>query len=279
MNANSNTLQEALESHIQRAIEAKQRLDFSRMDEGSDLPADFRQTRAFSDVISAIAMGQRIRANLVLITGQNGGGKTTALKVFGEVRPEAVYWEARAGYTPKHVLQDIVAKLPVTTGEGWRLQTSAAVNYLREHPHVFLLDEAQRLNYASLDLLKYVADNSGSMFVLSASNSLATRIERWPDISSRCPVRVEVRPIELDEFLELWQADGWSLDALREVHRLSRGVMRTIKAIFLVLTDYMDSAALNTRGDISRLDIGAAHVRAIASGVVSHPPPVLARAK
>lgn len=266
MNRNKNP--ETLRDLIERAVERKRTIDLSRVEASDGLPADFRHTRAFEEIIGAIALGQRIRANLVLITGQNGGGKTTALRVYGKSVPEAVYWEARAGYEPKHVLQDIIAQLPIATGEGWRLQTSAAVEYLREKPRVFLLDEAQRLNYASLDLLKYIADNSGSMFVLSASNSLATRIEKWPDISSRCPVRIEVRPMQLDEFLEIYQVEGWSLEALTEIHRLSRGVMRTIQALFLVINDHLETLALETREEFSRLDVTAAHVRVIAAGVV-----------
>lgn len=258
----------ALSELVQKVMERKRVIDLSRIDTTDGLPADFKPTRAFEEIINAIALGKRINANLVLITGQNGGGKTTALKVYTQTFPSAVYWEARAGYEPKHVLQDILSQLPVTTGEGWRLQTSAAIEYLTDHPQVFLLDEAQRLNYASLDLLKYIADNSGSMFVLSASSSLATRIDKWPDIASRCPVRIEVRPVQLDEFVELYQNEGWSLEALQEIHRLSRGVMRTIKALFLVITDHLETMELESGRRLSRLDVAAAHVRVIAAGVV-----------
>lgn len=230
------------------------------------MPRDFRQTRTFDEILWAITTGQRIAANLVLITGQNGGGKTTALRLFAVTAPRAVYFEARAGYEPKHLLADILKALPVATGEGWRLQTSAAIAYLREHPHVFLIDEAQRLNYACLDLLKYVADNSGSTCVLSASSSLAVRIERWPDIASRCPVRLEVQPISLEEFVELWQVDGWSLEVLQEIHRVSKGVMRTIRYLFVVLEDSLRGDELHEA--MPRAEVTAGHVRAVAQSVV-----------
>lgn len=261
--------EQTLDQVIRDSEEQQRVVDFSRIEAADGIPPGFMRTRAFDEILRAIGLGKRLAANLVLITGQNGGGKTTALRVYAATFDKAVYWEARAGYEPKHVLSDVISKLPVRTGEGWRLQTSAAIEFLAEHPHVLLIDEAQRLNYASLDLLKYIADNSGSTFVLSASSSLATRIERWPDISSRCPVRVEVRPMELEEFVELHQADGWSLEVLQEVHRLSRGVMRTIKALFMVLADHIEAAEAATGRVVKRSDVHPSHVRLIASGVVS----------
>lgn len=259
----------ALERIIQEALEQRRVIDFGRVEASDGIPAGFRRTRAFDEILRGIALGKRLAANLVLITGQNGGGKTTALKVYSATFERAVYWEARAGYEPKHVLNDIIARLPLHAGEGWRLQTSAVIDYLAANPHTFLIDEAQRLNYPSLDLLKYVADNSGSTFVLSGSSSLATRIERWPDISSRCPVRVEVKPMQLEEFVELHQADGWSLEVLQEVHRLGRGVMRTMQALFLVLQDHIEVAEVATRRTVDRADVQPSHVRLIASGVVA----------
>lgn len=238
---------------------------------GTDLPADFKPTRTVEDVLRGISLGRRIHASLVLIAGQNGAGKTTALRWYAARHEDATYWEARAGYQPKHVLADIIRELPVRTGEGWRMQTSIAIEYLAAHPRVFLLDEAQRLNYDSLDLLKYVADNTGSMFVLSASPSLAARIDKWPDIASRCPVRVVVRPLELDEFVELFQADGFSLEVLRQVHRLSRGVLRTIRALMVILDEFI--VEFNAAGgkQLRRGDLTPGHVLELARMVVPVP--------
>jgi len=257
---------ERLREYMDGVIGRRPVIDFSRVEEDR-LPRDFRQTRTFDQILWAITTGQRIAANLVLITGQNGGGKTTALKLFAATTPSSAYFvEARAGYEPKHLLADIIRLLPVATGEGWRLQTSAAVAYLREHPHVLLIDEAQRLNYACLDLLKYLADNSGSTCVLSASSSLAVRIDRWPDIASRCPVRLEVQPITLEEFVELWQVDGWSLEVLQEIHRVSKGVMRTIHYVLVMLEDSLQGD--DSHSAVPRNAVTTSHVRAVAQSVV-----------
>lgn len=257
-----------LGTYIREAERRRLLVDVSRVEAAPGVPGGFRPTRTFNDIVAGIALGKRIGANLVLISGLNGAGKTTALRVYADATEATDFWEARAGYNAKAVLKDIAQLLPITMGEGWRLQTSAVIQYLVEHPRVFLIDEAQRLDYHSLDLLKYVADNTGSMFVLSASPSLATRIERWPDISSRCPVRVEVTAISVSEFVELWQNEGWSLDALEEIHKLSRGVMRTISALFRVLDDYRIAVAEASNDDVPRHVFGPEHVRRIAAGVV-----------
>lgn len=251
---------------VERALQSRPLIDFGSAEAVSVLPKGFRHTRAFDEIVFAIATGRRVEANLVLITGQNGGGKTTALKLFAATTPRSIYFEARAGYEPKHLLGDVIRPLPIAAGEGWRLQSSAALAYLRDQPHVILIDEAQRLNYACLDLLKYLADNSGSTCVLSASSSLATRIDRWPDISSRCPIRLEVKAIALEEFIELWQTDGWSLETLEEIHRVSRGVMRTIHYVVTLLENSLAGDA--SRQARPRSEATPAHVRAIAQVVV-----------
>lgn len=258
-----------LGAYIREAEKRRFALDLARLEAAPGTPDGFRPTKTFNDIVAAIAMGKRISANLVLITGLNGAGKTTALKVYAEATDDTYRWEAPAGYNAKSVLRDILRLLPVTVGEGWRLQTSTAIQYLQKRPLTFLIDEAQRLDYQSLDLLKYVADNTGSMFVLSASPSLATRIDKWPDISSRCPVRVEVTAIPLEEFVELWQNEGWSMEALEEIHKLSRGVMRTIAALFRVLDDYRVAVASTTDQTVPRGVFGPDHVRRIAAGVVA----------
>lgn len=261
--------QQDLEKLLSESIERQWQLDLRKFEEvGAELPAEFKKTRTFDQIVESIALGRRIQASLVLIHGQNGGGKTTALKAFAKVTPATIYWEVPSGMKPKHLIRDIIAQLPVSVGEGWRLQVSTVIDYLVDHPGIFLLDEAQRLDYSSLDLLKYLADNSGSMFVLAASPSLAKRIERWPDIASRCPVRLEVKSISLEEFVELYQVEGWTLDVLTEIHAASRGVMRTIRALFLVLDDHLATARAEGGEGITRSLIKPHHVRAIASGVV-----------
>lgn len=246
-------------------------VDFSARVGDEALPDGFKTTRAFDDILEGLALGRRIRASLVLVSGQNGAGKTTVLRWYAAERTDAVYWECRAGYRPNQVLADILSELPVPAQYGWGLRTKMALEYLTVDPRVFLLDEAQRLSYDSLDLLKYIADNSGSMFVLAASPSLESRIEKWPDIASRCPVRVHVCAMEKAEFVELYQNEGFSVAVLEEMHHLTRGVMRTVRALLLVVDDYLALFNERTGSAYTRANLEPGHVRQIAKKVVPVP--------
>lgn len=239
---------------------------FTAVDERG-LPEGFKSTKAFGVVVDRIAFAHRIRACLALITGAHGAGKTAAMRYYAQHK-DVIYWECRAGYRPKHVLEDIAQALAINAGSGWRLQTSVVTQQLAENPRLFLLDEAQRLNYESLDLLKYVGDNSGSTFVLAASPSLEQRIERWPDIASRCPVRAHVAPMELSEFLELYQGERFSEESLAEVHRLTRGVMRSVKALLRVIDEELIEFNARTEGNAVRSSLGAGHIRMVADGMI-----------
>ena len=254
-----------LDAFTQELGRRSRRQNFTAVND-KGLPAGFKATKAFDLVLDRIAYARRIGACLALITGAHGAGKTAAMKFFAH-HEDVIYWECRAGYQPKHLLADIAEALAVNPGQGWRMQTSIVTQQLAEHPHLFLLDEAQRLNYDSLDLLKYVGDNSGSTFVLAASPSLEKRIERWPDIASRCPVRAYITPIELTEFLELYRNDDFTIESLTEIHRVTKGVMRTIKALLRVIDEEITDFNNRTGATTTRADLAAGHIRMIAEGV------------
>jgi len=166
-------------------------------------------------------------------------------------------------------MYDIARHLGISAGMGWQMQTSIVADQLRANPRTFLLDESQRLSYAGMDLLKYLADASGSTFALSASPSLEKRIDRWPDISSRCTVRVRVTTISVEEFVELYQNEGFGKASLLELYRLSGGVMRTLLAILREIDIQLGIYSERSQSKASRKDLAPAHIRIFAGRVTS----------
>ena len=232
------------------------------------LPRHFKPTKTFRTVVERYNYACEVGASLCLITGAHGAGKTTALKYIAH-HQESLYWEARPKYKPQHLLYDIAQKLGVNVGQGWMMQTSVIVDQLAETPRRFLLDEAQRLNYEGLDLLKYLADQSGSLFVLSASASLEKRIDRWPDISSRCSVRARVSPMSSEEFLALYGDSGFARETLIEIHRLSDGVMRVVQAMFTEIDVSLRSFSEKAGREVTREQLAPEHIRQLSKKVVT----------
>lgn len=235
--------------------------------EDQGLPPDFKPTKAFRMVVDRYSYAKGVKAPLALVTGAHGAGKTTALRYIAH-NDDALLWECRPSYQAKHLLRDIAHKLGINAGTGWQMQTSIVVDQLIAAPRMFILDEAQRLDYAAMDLLKYLADQSGSTFFLSASPSLEKRIERWPDIASRCSVRVRVSTMKHEEFVELYQNDGFTLEALTEVHRLTSGVMRTVQALLREIDEHITAYNQRSGQDRKRSDLQAGHIRLIGEKVV-----------
>lgn len=217
-----------LDSFIE-SLRRSQTIDLSDLS-GDDLPTNFKRTQTFQTVVHTIDRARKLEVALALITGTHGAGKSTAVRVYGRKEPIRS-WECRPGYHEKHLMRDIIRELGVSAGDGWFEQSSIVADQLKVNPRTVVLDEAQRLNYAGLDLLKYLADASGSTFVLVASPSLEKRIDRWPDIQTRCTVRANVADMDVQEFSSLYKTDGYRPDALGELYKLSKGVMRTIAAI------------------------------------------------
>ncbi|MEM7734408.1 MAG: AAA family ATPase [Deinococcota bacterium] len=231
------------------------------------LPPAFKPTIAFRSVVERFNYAVEVGTSLALITGAHGAGKTTAFKYIAH-NHDALYWEARPSYRPQHLLGDIAQRLGVNAGQGWHMQTSIVVDQLYANPRRFLVDEAQRLNYEGMDLLKYLADQSGSLFMLSASPSLEKRIDKWPDIASRCNVRARISAMGSDEMLSLYDDSGFSRESLLEIHRISEGVMRVVQAILREIDIHLKLLSEETGRPYTREGLAPGHVQVFAEKVV-----------
>lgn len=221
---------------------------FRELDDTPPFPS-FKTTIAFQHIVDGLEYAQEVKAPLALVIGAHGGGKTTAFRYYAQHRQVAM-WECQPSYHEKHLMRDIARSLDIKAGMGWQVQTSIVTDQLRANPRTFLLDEGQRLSYAGMDLLKYLADQSGSTFALAASPSIEKRINRWPDISSRCTVRVRIEILSSDEFLKLYQTEGFTTEAMLELYHRCGGVMRVLEAL-LRKVDTQPVA----RGDLTPADI------------------------
>lgn len=247
------------------SLRHSQTIDLSDLSD-DDLPPNFKSTSTFKAVVQTIDRARHLEVALALITGTHGAGKSTAVRVYGRKEP-IKSWECKPGYHERHLMRDIIRELGISAGEGWFEQSSIVADQMKANPRTVVLDEAQRLNYAGLDLLKYLADASSSTFVLVASPSLEKRIDRWPDIKTRCTVRAHVADMDVKEFTALYKTDGYSSEALVELYGLSKGVMRTIAAIMRQIDLEIEFHNTRTSRRLERKNLTVPHVRRIAKKV------------
>ena len=232
--------------------------------EPADAPAlNVRPTPAVALILGRIRYAVTERVPLCVVTGEHGSGKTTAATVYAERTPRALRWEVKPEYNSREIVADLCEHLGLQTGESWRVRTSTLIRYLQEHPHTILLDEAQRLDYRAMDMLKYIADSAKVTFVLLGSPWLDNRIDRHTDIASRAGVRVRVRALTLEEFGKVYAQDGYDAKTLKAIHEVTQGVMRRIDR----LTRHLDVALADQPG-MTRAALTPAHVRAVAEEVL-----------
>lgn len=74
--------------------------------------------------------------------------------------------------------------------------------------------------------------------------------------------------MELSEFTDLYLDEGFSEDALAEIHRATKGVMRTIKALLRVIDEELQEFKAHKGENVARLSLGAGHIRILADGVI-----------
>lgn len=221
-------------------------------------------TPAVRLIVNRIAYAVRRGSPLCVVAGEHGAGKTTAARLYASNDSRALYWQVPPEYSAREIVADLCQRLGIVAGEAWRVRTGVLIDHLRDHPRRILLDEAQRLDYRALDMLKYIADSAGVTIVLLGSPWLDRVIDRHTDIASRAWVRVRVQPIDLAAFVELYKGHGYSQKTLKAVHDVTRGVMRSIVA----LLDHLDEGLRGTPG-MTRADLTPDHVRGVAAEVLA----------
>lgn len=225
------------------------------------LPDVIRPSPALLEIKQRVEIAVRENKRLVLIPGAYGCGKSTALMLLAQ-KPSYVYWEARAGYSPRDCMADILQQLNMRVGEGWRQRTDTLTRHLQDYPRTLLIDESQRMGWKTLDQLKFIADNAGITIVLSGGEQLEKTVDKYGDIASRVGKRIRIAPLTREDFARLYADDGYPPKVLDAIVDTTKGVYRRIRNVL----DDID-LALADSGQ-TRAELTPAHVRAIADEVL-----------
>jgi len=198
---------------------------------------------------------------LALVVGPAGVGKTLTCRYWAREH-EAPWVRAQPSYSPSALLEDLAVELRITRTRTFRVLLSMVRDSLLMAPRVVFVDEAQLLDRPTLETVKFLADETGSSFVLITSEEFEGSIRRHRDIESRIGTIARIGPISLRETLAIYRDSGYSQEALAEVHTLTGGILRDI----VRLVRQMDRVVeFNAGRGLTKESFGPVQVRRVAS--------------
>lgn len=225
-----------------------------------DDTGDFVPTQASRIILARLRVAVQEGFPIALVHGPAGAGKTITTKWFVE-NGQHVWLRAHPEYSPPSLLDDLAVSLRMTRVRQFRALIGMVRDALSLQPRVIAIDEAQLMGRETLETLKYLADETGSTFILVTTDEFVSTIRRWRDIESRVGVVAGVGPMQRKEFMELYAESGFQKDALEEIHTLAGGIMRDI----LRLVKQVDHLVrLNADRGLTRAAFTGKQVRAAA---------------
>jgi DNA transposition AAA+ family ATPase len=147
-----------------------------------------------------------------VISGFAGVGKTIATQYYLDslpphaqtALPTAIKVKVMPRSTPKALAQTILESL-LEKPEGrniYEIADKAAVAIERNYITLLVVDEADRLNEDSFDVLRHLFDKTGCRIVLVGLPNILSVIDKYEKFSSRVGLRMPFVPLSMKEVLD-----------------------------------------------------------------------------
>jgi DNA transposition AAA+ family ATPase len=148
-----------------------------------------------------------------VITGRAGVGKTIASQHYLDslaplvqtCLPAAIKIKVMPRSTPRALAKTILdSLLEKSRGRNiYEMADEVATAIERNALHLLIVDEADRLNEDSFDVLRHLFDKTGCRIVLVGLPNILSVIERHEKFSSRVGLRMSFTPLQVEEVLDL----------------------------------------------------------------------------
>jgi DNA transposition AAA+ family ATPase len=218
----------------------------------------FIPTAGARALLGHLALAVQERFPFALVVGPAGVGKTLTCRYYA-MEHEAPWVRAQPAYSPVAFLEDLAVELRITRHKVFRVLLTMIRDALLLRPRAVFVDEAQLMDRPTLETAKYLADETGSTFVLITTDEYAPQIRRYRDIESRIGTVAQIGPVSAAELVDIYGSSGYTRTVLEEVHRLTGGILRDV----VRLIKQMDT--LVELNQIPKGAITSAHVRRLAS--------------
>lgn len=189
------------ENHVAKYRAALAEIEmFDRRQEAEETLPDLPPTES---VLLALRTLKLNRGNdrFVLIEGESGAGKTTALKHAAEKIADAVYVSAHESWTqrPSLALGELLEAAGARGGlkEGFAARHGDLVARLRERPRLLIIDEGQHMEVRMLNVIKDIINRTPCWVALGTMSSLWKKIQsaRWSEVKQLLHNRMHCRVI------------------------------------------------------------------------------------
>lgn len=177
------------------------------------LPIETTNILRFNTFMELMHVNERQYPTIGIVTGRSGIGKTIATQVHCETQalqmhtglPSVIKVKVRPGTTAKTFALDVVAALrDKPRGRNvYEVADEAAAAIIRNDLQAMIVDEGDRLNEKSFEVLRHIHDRTGCPVVVVGLPSILSIIDRDEKFASRIGLRMEFLPLGLTEVLEV----------------------------------------------------------------------------
>ena len=176
-------------------------------------PIHTQNVKRLRGFIRLITDKERRYSTMGTVTGMAGIGKSVAIQAYCDNLPrqehtglpQAVKIKVKPRSTPKAFALDIVKALndkPRGTNV-YQVADEAAAALVRNDLILLIVDEADRLNEDSFEVLRHIHDQSGCGVVVVGLPSILSVIDRHEKFASRIGLRMEFLPLETQEVIQV----------------------------------------------------------------------------
>lgn len=213
-------------------------------DKAKDVKSDFVETATALDIFSVCQMAHAM-ADINLVIGEAGLGKTVTLKQYAKTVDNVILVEVEPTYSPKVLLVELCNKLGIVPSRSNHDNVTNIVEKLKGSDKLLIIDEAELLAYKSLEIIRRIHDMAKIGVVLAGMprlranlrgkkgeyKQLYSRIGFVGDLSDRLPEQdiglLSQATIGTDAFnAKLYEACHGNA---RRLNKLLRGVNRLSK--------------------------------------------------
>jgi DNA transposition AAA+ family ATPase len=225
-----NLTPEALEQFLNEMLES----DLAGFFMPDDADERFIATTSARTALSRIKAGVEDSAPFVMLTGPSGCGKSEVGRKFAREKEAFIsnqnrfYLETRPKMEASALLEELAVNLRISRIRRFNTLLGMIRDSLLLAPCVAVVDEVQRLDKDGIDTLRYLADQTGSTWVLICEDEFADGVTRARNVDNRVFKRYRMGPTPKEELATLPLLEGFEAHTTEEIHALTGGVLRDV---------------------------------------------------